>query len=172
MPEEPIATYYERRLEGSRQFFLFSKEIRVRLQGSFGAAGEASVVLASLRPAYNRMRARHFIFVPLLVVTIAGVASTAFLLSPTMTPVTRFTIAFVGLLIAALAGPLAWWVSKPVEWAQFVTDGNVPALNIGNWRDSEHAFRAFLDKLVAAIEKERCAPSSPTTTQTASAPAD
>lgn len=62
-----LATYYESRWDGSREYFLFPTLVRVVHRGSFGAAFDVSIELSTLRPNINRIWWRHPGFIPLLI---------------------------------------------------------------------------------------------------------
>jgi hypothetical protein len=146
---DPIAAYKEARFYGKRTFELFEDTVVVRGKHTFKSEFEIAVPLRILVPSVVRTRARNKAFFSGLWLTIGSLMVAYIVESISQKDASE---AIIYLCILSGVGVLLSVVTaRKVEWAQFISDAGIIALNVARAGKQTDKFDSFVEALVAQI---------------------
>jgi hypothetical protein len=143
-----IATYQEKRFDGSRTFELSADRIFVKGKSALGTESESVLMLATLQPIVNKVRARPRGFGSGISIALAAVL----LCEAGLLGVSAYLDSLlVGLFFTGVVLALA--TARKVEWAYFNSKAGHVILTVAFAGATEEQFRTFIDLLMQQIRE-------------------
>jgi hypothetical protein len=156
----PVTVYHERGLELQREFRLFSTELQVVANGSFGSRAEMTIPLAQIRPVPNQIWTRHRIFLPFLIMTILSAFVGVVCLVGSLSSEERVIGGIGGMAGFTIFGILTLLVSNRVEYRQFMSESDMVAFDVGATGPEKRHFPEFVESVCRAIKSQRAQPNA------------